>query len=108
MKNSIIRVLPVLALFGVTAGFSAPATQASLSVTVTCSGTQCEAAAYGGSGTYTSFEWSTTAVELWEAGNVSVADASSSCGQGYMIGVDVFVTDSNGRGAHGGTWVFCP
>lgn len=86
---------------------AAPATEAALSVTVTCFGTQCDAAAYGGSGTYTSLEW-TNAVELWEAGNVSAADASSSCGPGYMVPVNAFVMDRNGVGAMGGTWVFCP
>jgi hypothetical protein len=109
MKISILWALPVLALVGAAPpGGAAPAAQAPLSVTVTCSGMECTATAYGGSGTYIGFEWSSTAVELWETANASGADASFSCGPGYMIGVDAFVTDSNGRGAVGGTWVFCP
>jgi hypothetical protein len=108
MKSSIIRVLPVLALFGVTAGFSGPAVKARLWVTVTCSGTQCTAGAGGGSGSYVDFEWSSTAIELWEAGNSSGADASMYCAPGYMVGVDAIVTDSNGARAVGSAWVFCP
>jgi hypothetical protein len=108
MTNSTIRVLPVLALIGVTAGFSGPAAKAPLWVTVTCSGTQCTAGAGGGSGTYVDFEWSSTAIELSEGGNSSGADASMSCAPGYMVGVDAVVTDSNGARAVGGTWVFCP
>jgi hypothetical protein len=108
MKNAIIRVLPVLALVGVTTGFSAPAAQSRLWVTVTCWGTQCTAGAGGGSGSYVDFEWSSTAIELWESGNSSEADASMYCAPGYMVGVDVIVTDSNGARAVGSTWVFCP
>jgi hypothetical protein len=108
MRISILRALPVLALFGVTAGFSQPAAHARLWVVVTCSGTQCTAGAGGGSGSYVDFEWSSAATELWEVGNSSGADASVSCAPGSMVPVDVFVTDSNGARALGGTWAFCP
>lgn len=107
MKNALIRILPVLALAGASAGFGAPAAQAPLRVTVSCSGMQCSAAAFGGSGTYVSWQWS-LAEPLFEVGNASYADASPHCAPGYMLGVDAVVTDSNGNRALNGTWVFCP
>lgn len=110
MRISILWALPVLALVGTPPTISAaPAAQAPLSVTVTCSGTVCTAAAYGGSGTYTGFEWNPSASNvLWESGNISEVDVSPVCGPGSMTPVNAFVRDSNGVGAMGGTYAFCP
>lgn len=110
MRISILWTLPVLALVGTAPAVSAaPAARAPLHVTVTCSGTVCEAAASGGSGTYMGFEWNPTASNvLWETENISQVDVSPVCGPGDMVPVNAFVRDSNGVGAMGGTWAFCP
>lgn len=109
MKNSIIKALPVLAVFGATTGFSAPIAQNPLRLWITCSGTECTAAAHGGSGTYVDFEWTPNTFELYETANTSVVDASMDCGvPGDLASVGATVTDSNGARATHSTWVFCP
>jgi hypothetical protein len=109
MKNSIIRVLPVLAIFCTAAGFSPPVAHSPLQLWVSCSGSDCTAVASGGSGTYVDFEWTPNAVELWEFPNASVADASMDCGvSGNLAVVGATVTDSNGARATHSSWVFCP
>jgi hypothetical protein len=109
MKRSITRVLPVLALFGMTTGFGAPAANNPLRLWITCSGATCTAVANGGSGTYVDFEWTPNAYELWEAGNASEADASMDCGvPGNLAVVGATVTDSNGARASHSAWVVCP
>jgi hypothetical protein len=109
MMNFIIRVLPVLAIFGTAAGFSPPAAHDPLQLWISCSGTDCTAVARGGSGTYVDFEWTPNAIELWEIANVSEADASMDCGvSGNLAVVGATVTDSNGARATQSSWVFCP
>lgn len=113
MQNRVFRYVLLAATAGV-AGAWAPSTgpvsaAAPLQVYVTCSGTQCIAYAYGGSGSYVGIDWN-WGYETWDTGATSSVELADECSAypGYFIGLTATVTDSNGATAGGGGVVWCP
>ena len=110
MPSRIIRpalTAVILCLTGAWASQPLPPVSDPLRVVVHCSGTRCDAYAFGGSESYVGFDWN-GGYEENDFGSMSTVDWRWDCEPGYFHAVYATVTDSNGATASGNGLVFCP